>query len=103
MNEITFAKEYELMCKDLLALERQAREIDKKRKEAKATICDAMRKHNIKIFENDVLRLTYVDETTSTGIDLNAVKSDCPDIYEDLLEKYPKETKRSAYVKITAR
>ena len=103
MNEITFASEYEVMCKDLLALERQAKDIDRKRKEAKATICEAMEKYGIKTFENDILKLTYVAETSTVGIDTKAFQREYPDTYEEILEKYPKETTRSAYVKITPR
>ena len=101
MNEITFANEYEVMCKELLNLERQAKALDKQRKEAKATICAAMEKHGIKSFENDILKLTYVAETSSVTLDTKAFQNEDPDAYEDALEKYSKETRRSAYVKVT--
>ena len=103
MNELTFAEKYEVMCKELLALEREAKRLDRERKEAKAKILEAMEKYGVKAFENDILKLTYVDETVTTGLDTRAFQMGDPDVYEDALEKYPKETRRSAYIKITPR
>lgn len=101
MNEITFSEKYAVMCEELLALEREAKALDKKRKEAKATICEAMEKYGVKVFENDILKLTYVAETSSVGIDSKNLKMNDPDLYADILDKYNKETKRGAYVKVT--
>ena len=101
MNEITFAQEYEVMCKELLALERESKKLEKQKKEAKATICEAMEKYGIKMYENDILKLTYVAETSTESIDSKAFQMDDPDLYDEILGKYNKETKRSAYVKVT--
>ena len=101
MNEITFGQKYEVMCNELLALEREAKALDKKRKDVKAEICEAMEKNGIKAFENDILKLTYVAGTATVSIDTKALQKEDPDLYEELYEKYNKETKRSAYVKVT--
>lgn len=103
MNEITFAEKYEELFTELAAVEDAAKNIEAQRKKAKAAICKAMEENGIKSFENDLLKLTYVAPTVSIGIDWKAYQFEEPKKYAKIAEKYSKETKRSAYVKITTK
>ena len=101
MNEIMFAELYAEQFRELAALEEEAKELEKQRKEAKAAICKAMEENGIKAFENDTIKLTYVAPTVSIGVDWKALQFEEPKKYAKIAQKYSKETRRSAYVKIT--
>jgi predicted phage-related endonuclease len=52
---------------------------------------------NIEKFESNLLNITYVAETTTNNIDSKKLKKKYPEIAEEC----SRESKRSAYVKIT--
>lgn len=58
-----------------------------------------MDEFGIKSFENDILKVTFVEETTRTSIDSAKLKKDYPDI----AEKYSKTSKVSASVRISVK
>lgn len=51
--------------------------------------------------EDECVKLTIVPESKTTTIDLRAVQKNESKLYEDLLDVYPKETIRKAYVRAT--
>lgn len=51
--------------------------------------------------EDECVKLTIVPESKTTTIDLRAVQKNESKLYEDLLDVYPKETVRKAYVRTT--
>ena len=103
MNEITFAQMYAEQFAELAALEDEAKELEEQRKKAKAVICKAMEENGIKQFENDNIKITYVAPTVTIGIDWKTYQFEEPKKYAKIAKKYSKETKRSAYVKITTK
>lgn len=94
---------YEEQFKELAALEDEAKELEKQRKALKAMLCKAMEENGIKAFENDIVKITYVAPTVSIGIDWKTYQFEEPKKYAKIAQKYSKETKRSAYVKITTK
>ena len=100
MNEITFGTEYAHVFKELATLEEEAKSIEKRRKEVKDEITDLMLRNNIKMVENDYVRITLVPETVSFGIDLKALEFEEPEMFEEIAKKFSKETLRKPYVRI---
>lgn len=103
MNEITFGTEYMEVFKELALLEDEAKDIKKRHEEIKAEILEAMEKNNIKSFENDFVKITYVPATESWKVDMKAFEFEEPELYEEVAKKFNKKTFRKAYVKVTTR
>lgn len=74
----------------------QKKELEDREKKLKAELVKAMEAHNIKSFENDLIKLTYVAPTTRSSIDSTKLKKDHPDI----AEQYTKVSDVSASVRI---
>ena len=55
------------------------------------------------ILEEEGIKISFVPESKSTSIDLREVQKKEPTLYKDLLDVYPKETVKKAYVKATVR
>lgn len=103
MNEITFAKEFDGPLRALAAMEDEAKELEQRRKDAKAELCKAMEANGIKWVDTEYVRITYVEPSVSIGVDWKGFKFEDPKRYEKIAKKYNKETKRSAYIKITTK
>lgn len=71
--------------------------IEEQEKQMKAVLLEAMEKYGVKKFESDVLNLTYVAPTTSTGVDSAKLKKKFPDVYAEC----SKASSKAGYVKIT--
>ena len=102
-NEIIFGAEYQHLFREMALLEDEAKDIKKRQEEARETILRAMEKHNIKSFENDYLKVTYVSESESWSVDWKAFEFEEPEMYEDIARKFTKKRYRKAYVKVTVR
>lgn len=76
------------------------KDIDDKLDEIKKSLGKVMDGYNVKSLKNSVIRITRIDETTSTSFDTTKFKKDDPELYEKLLKKYTKTTNRKAYTKI---
>ena len=71
--------------------------IEDQEKDMKAKIYAAMEKYGVKKFETNILTLTLVAPTTSTGIDSAKLKKKYPAIADEC----SKTTSKAGYVKIT--
>lgn len=70
-------------------------EDEKMRKELK----EAMEQYGFTSFENEYVKITYVEPSTKTSVDSKKLKKDLPDIYE----KYSKTSDVTGYVKISVK
>jgi uncharacterized protein YpuA (DUF1002 family) len=68
-------------------------------KEIRKQLTDVMGVYGVKNVDNDILKITYVAESTRTTIDSAKLKKDYPDI----AEKYSKTSKVSASVRISVK
>lgn len=99
-NEMILFEEKNVVAFQKLAEFKRAKaEMEKQEEMIKADIEDAMLQYGIKSFKNDVITISYVDESTSETIDLKALKEKEPELYAELLEDYRKVTTKKAYVK----
>lgn len=72
---------------------------DKRLAEIKESIINAFEDNNVKSFETDTLKITYVAPTTRTGIDTTRLKKEHPEIFSE----YTKVSNVSASLKITGK
>lgn len=72
------------------------KKLEEQEKELKDKLKEAMEKYGIKKFDNDILKITYIAETTATSIDSAKLKKKYPAIAEEC----SKTSKKSAYIKV---
>ncbi|HOA83849.1 MAG TPA: hypothetical protein PKV92_07825 [Thermodesulfovibrio thiophilus] len=72
------------------------KKLEEQEKELKDKLKEAMEKFNIKKFDSDILKITYIAETTATSIDSAKLKKKYPAIAEEC----SKTSKKSAYIKV---
>lgn len=78
-------------------IEDQKKQAEAQAQELRAGIMAAMEKTGVKTFENDRIKLTYVEPTTRTSIDSAKLKKEMPQI----AEKYTKTSNIKASLRIT--
>lgn len=90
-NQIAVAQE---VINELKAFEIEKAKIEIKEKELKQALLNAMEENNIKKFENDDIRITYVAPTTRKSVDTARLKE------EGLFDLYSKESAVKASVRL---
>lgn len=91
-NELQLAEEASLRLKELYKFKA---EFDVKMDELKNQMLEAMEANGIKAFENDFIKMTYVEATTRKSVDTKALKE------QGLYDAFTKETPVKASVKLT--
>jgi len=103
-NEVTvFENKYLGLMQSIALLDKQEKELAAKNKQMKAELEKAMNEYNIKSIDNEFLKITRVEESKSTSIDLKKLQKQEPALYGELLEDYPKVTVRKAHVKFAVK
>lgn len=103
-NEIqVFENKYLAVMANIALLDKQVKEMQEQQKALKADLEKAMNEYEIKSIDNEYLKITRVEESTSTSIDLKALQKKEPALYGELLEDYPKVTVKKAHVRITVK
>jgi len=80
-------------------LEAKKAELETEERKLKGHIAKLMREQDIKSFENELVKISYVAPYQRVTVDSKALKSDLPDVYE----KYTKSTNIRESVRITWR
>ena len=88
-----------VLMKNIAELDKQKKALETQDKEVREALKKTMDEFGIKSFENDILKVTFVAETTRTSIDSAKLKKDYPEI----AEKYSKTSKVSASVRIAVK
>lgn len=91
-NEIVVANDLLMELKEWQAYKKQ---MEAKEKKVKAEILKAMKNNNIKSFENDVVKITYVPESTRKTVDVEMMKA--LGVYDD----FATETTTSESIRMT--
>lgn len=98
-NEIqVFENQYMEVFKELSNVTKTKKELEEQEKKVKADLEKAMDAYDIKSIDNQYIKITSVDGSTSTSIDLKALEKEEPELYAELLEDYPKVTNRKPYL-----
>lgn len=96
-----FESKYLQDFKQLRLLEEEKKKLDELSKEAKSKLLDAMLEAEIKSIDNDFIKIMVTNPSESVSIDLKEFQKKEPVAYAELLEDYPKVTKRSESLRIT--
>ena len=96
-----FESKYLQDFKQLRLLEEEKKKLDELSKEAKSKLLDAMLEAEIKSIDNDFIKIMVTNPSESVSIDLKEFQKKEPVAYAELLEDYPKITKRSESLRIT--
>lgn len=94
-NEVeAFEKQYLSVMKALSNAISEKKKIEAMEKRFKASLEKVMDEYGIKSIDNEFLKITRVSGTEdSTTIDLDKLKGNEPDLYDELLADYPKTVK----------
>ena len=93
---VTFKEQQLAVLQQIADLVTAKKQIEAKEKELKNKLKEAMEKFNIKKFDSDILKITYIAETTATSIDSAKLKKKYPAIADEC----SKTSNNSAYIKV---
>ncbi|MDY0386931.1 MAG: hypothetical protein RBT65_07365 [Methanolobus sp.] len=90
-----------ILVHDYIDLLKTIDALQEKANEIKKDLFQKMIENSIEKQDFGVAKLTIVKESSSFGIDLKELEKQEEQKYNYLVQKYPKVTKRNAYLKIT--
>ena len=96
-----FENKYLQDFKQLRLLEEEKKNLEYLSKQAKEKILQEMLKAGVKSIDNDFIKIMVTNPSESVSIDLKEFQKKEPVAYAELLEDYPKVTKRSESLRIT--
>lgn len=99
-NELTFNENYLATMQRYAELEKTVKELEDTKKKVRAEIQEAMESYGVRSVDNDYLHITVVAPSFSKSVDTAALKIAKPDLYEELVEKYPKVLERRASLRV---
>lgn len=102
-NVALFEQKHLAQFKKLGELKKSIKELQDVEKNVKAEIKAAMDEYDIKSVKNEYVTISRVAGSEKTEIDLEKLKANEPDLYNELLADYPKVTKKAASVRIEAK
>lgn len=98
-NEVqVFEQQHMQVFKQLADITKAKKQIEDQEKKVKEQLEKAMDEYDIKSIDNQYLKITRVNGSTSTSIDLKALEKEEPKLYSELLEDYPKVTTKKSYL-----
>lgn len=84
------------IMREIAELDRQKKQLEAQDKVVRQQLQEAMDKYGVRKFENDILKITYVEPTTRSTIDSTRLKKELPAI----AEKYSKVSQVKGSVRI---
>lgn len=86
-----------VLFKNIFNICEQKKSLEIEEKKMKEELKKSMELYNIKSFDNDILKMTYIEASTTTTIDSKKLKEKYPEIYSDCSKISNKKT----YIKIS--
>lgn len=93
-----FEQQHMQVFKQLADITKTKKQLEEQEKKVKADLEKAMDANDIKSIDNQFLKITRVNGSTSTSVDLKAMQEKEPKLYGELLEDYPKVTNKKSYL-----
>lgn len=104
MNEVTtFEQQHLILMGNIAVLEKTTKEAKTTLDDLKSKLLTAMQEHDVKSIDNDLMKITRTAASESTSVDLKTFQKEEPVEYAQLLEDYPKVTKRKESIRITVK
>lgn len=98
-NELEiFEQQHLQIFKELSEITKQKKQLEDAEKRFKEQLEKAMDQYDIKSIDNHFVKITRVNGSTSTSVDLKAMQEKEPKLYGELLEDYPKVTTKKSYL-----
>ncbi len=94
-----FEQQHMQVFKKLADITKQKKLIEEQEKKVKTDLEKAMDAYDIKSIDNQYIRITRVNGSTSTSIDWKTMQKEEPKLYAELLEDYPKVTTRKPSIR----
>ena len=79
-------------------MEEEKRELEDEIKKIKKQIEDAMTEYNVTSLKTSFMTIVKTKDSESVSLDTKKLKEEDSDLYDELMKKYPKVTKRSGSV-----
>ena len=79
-------------------MEEEKRELEDEIKKIKKQIEDAMIEYNVTSLKTSFMTIVKTKDSESVSLDTKKLKEEDSDLYDELMKKYPKVTKRSGSV-----
>ena len=95
---VAFEDKYFPVLMQIKKMEEEKRELEEQLKKIKSQIEEAMVEYDVTSVKTSYMTILKTKGSESTSIDVKKLKEEEPDVYEELLVKYPKVTKRSGSV-----
>ena len=86
----------EVVIQSITDICKAKKDLEEQEKDLKYQLKDAMERHDIKSFNNDVLKITYIAATKAVTVDSKKLKAQYPQIAAECSKISPK----AAYVKV---
>lgn len=81
----------------------QKKALEEQEKEIKAVLLDGMKKYHIDSIDNEIMRINLIPASESVAIDTKKWRTEDPDSYHAVEQKFNKRTKKSEYIRITVK
>lgn len=93
-----FEQQHMQVFKQLADITKTKKQLEEQEKKVKEDLEKAMDAYDIKSIDNQFLKITRVNGSTSTSVDLKLMQEKEPKLYGELLEDYPKVTTKKSYL-----
>lgn len=103
MEMTAFEQKNLAVFKQLRELTNAKKSLEEQEKKIKDDLTFAMKLNGITSIDNDYVVISHIAETESVALDTKAFRQDDPDLYNEVMNKYNKRTKKKAYVRITVK
>lgn len=103
-NEVKIFEDKSLIiAQNLKSLKNEKEKIEKEEKDLKDKLENLFNEYNLTSYKNDYFSISKVGESESKSVDLKTMEKKEPELYGELLEDYPKITKRKSYIRISVK
>ena len=99
-NLVLFESQALDIMQNLSELKKEQDRLANIEKSAREALLKVMQEYGITQFKNDFVTISTVKGSTTLSIDLGKLKEKEPELYDELLQDYPKETVKKDSVRI---
>ena len=99
-NELTFNENYLATMQRYADLEKTVKELEETKKNVRAEIQEAMEAYGVRSVDNEFMKITIVSPSYSKTIDTAAMRIAKPDLYDELMDRFPKVIEKKASLRV---